>query len=1067
MKRKLAMFFTLFFIGIGFLTAQTQIRGTVVDETGEPVIGATVQIKGTSQGTVTDVDGKFGLSAPAGGTLVISYVGMQTQEVPVSANVRVVLESETEVLEELVVTAMGLTRQKKSIGYAAQEVKADELIRARQTDLNNALVGKVSGVRFVGGSGSKFDSGKIYLRGTSSLTSATGNEPIYVVDGVITSQNSINMDDVESINVLKGPPATSLYGARGGNGAIIITTKSIGAGKSEVNFSHTLAWEKVYSHVDIQKEYGGGYLGANADLPTFHWDTTMPDYLKQFDGRKMYDYADDSSWGPKYNGELYMPWYAWDPTDHRFGQQTKWEYQMDINDLYRTGVTNTTNFSFAKAGKDYNTRISFTNVDREGVLYNSDAVRRYLTVKSSFNVTERLKVSLDYKYTYRKNHNAAVEGYGTFGNFLYSYLQWGNTNVNLLDMKDNYTRADGSFKTWNINGPTDLSAAYHWNPYALMNEVNWNSLYQWNVFSGNVDYTILKSLKVGVNVNGNLRNVVEETKIPMNFDVVSSYSQNQNSLIDMQTQGYISYSDRFVDDRLSVDATAFVENRDYSYKANNAFTRDGLFLNKFWNVSASTGLPGGSSSITHYKNQSVFGTATVGFDDTYYLDANLRNDWTSTLHPDHNSYLYGGLSASVIMSNLVKADWLNFWKLRGSAAQVGSTMDPYLVYPVYITNDGSNTKKYGGLTTMRQSTNLRDPNIKPTISTSYEFGTEFRMFQNRFWGDFNFYNRDSKNQIIDQNVTPASGYSTIKINAGLIRNRGIELTLGGMPVKTKDLQWTVNFNYSKNNNTLEELIKNDKDDDSYQIWWTKFYYPISINAREGQPIGLIQGNDWRRDENGNLILGKLAQGSANGEVRPYVDTENQTKDLGIAQPDFTGGFSTSVNFKGFILAAALDFAIGGDIVSWTNYWGNGSGILTNTAGLNDKGNPLRDPVSEGGGIHLSGVDADGNPLDGYINPQYYYQSLYPQVWAPSVYDASYVKLREISIGYELPKAFLNKTGLGLKAASISFIAQNPWLIYSGTPNIDPSEISGSEYNYVEGGQSISTRSYGLTVNLTF
>jgi len=254
MKRKLTMFLALFIIGIGIVTAQTQVRGTVVDETGQPVIGATIQIKGTSQGTVTDVDGRFNLSAPANGTLVISYVGMQTQEVPVQPTVNVTLVSDTEVLEEVVVTAMGLTRQKKAIGYAAQEVKADELIKARQTDLNNALVGKVSGVRFIGGSGAKFDSGKIILRGTTSLTDAAGNEPIYVVDGVITNPNSINMDDVESVNVLKGPAATSLYGSRGGNGAIIITTKKVREGVSQVDFSHTLSWEKAYSHVDIQKE---------------------------------------------------------------------------------------------------------------------------------------------------------------------------------------------------------------------------------------------------------------------------------------------------------------------------------------------------------------------------------------------------------------------------------------------------------------------------------------------------------------------------------------------------------------------------------------------------------------------------------------------------------------------------------------------------------------------------------------------------------------------------------------------------------------------------------------------
>ena len=1056
MKRKLMMFLTLFILGIGWISAQVRVQGTVVDEAGEPIIGATVVVKGTSQGTVTDVNGSFTLMAPADGTLVVSYVGYATQEVPVSPTVRVVLSEEVEMLEEVIVTAMGLTRQKKSIGYATQEVKAEELIKTRQTDLNNALVGKVSGIRFIGGSGSKFDSGKIVLRGTTSLTDAAGNEPIYVVDGVITNPNSINMDDVESINVLKGPAATSLYGARGGNGAIIITTKGLKGETSEITFSHTLSWEKAYSHFDIQKEYGGGYLGAAADLMTFEWDSSMPDYLKQFNGRKMYDYADDSSWGPKFDGQLYMPWYAWDPTDPRFGQQTEWKYQMNINDLYRTGIANTTNVSFGRSGKDYLTRISFTNVDRNGIVYNSDAVRRFLSIKAQYKPSERLKVSLDYKYTYRKNHNPAVEGYGEFGNFLYSYIQWGHTNVNLLDLKENYTRPDGTFRTWNINSPTDLSPAYHWNPYALMNEYNYSEIYQWNIISGNLEYNIVENVKAGFIFNGNIRNAVTEEKIPMNLGTVSSYDQGQNSLIDTQVQGYLTFSDHFANERLTVDATAFVERRDYSYKDISAFTRDGIFLNKFWNTSASVGLPGGESELTRYTNQSIFGTATLGLDDIYYLDLNLRNDWTSTLHPDKNSYLYGGLSASVIASNWIDVDWLNFWKIRASAAQVGSTMDPYLVFPIYYTET-----KYGGLTTMRADRNLKDPMIEPTISTSYEIGTEFRLFNSRFWGDFNFYNRDSKNQIININTTTASGYTTRKVNAGLIRNRGIEFTLGGIPVKTRDLEWVVNLNFAKNNNTLEELIE---DQNTYQIWWIKFYYPISINSIIGRPVGVIQGNDFLKDDNGNLILSKLSEGYWGGEVRPNTDSD-ATKELGVAQPDFTGGFSTSLTFKNFTFAASLDFSKGGNLVSFSNLWGNSSGILASTVGNNDKGKPIRDPVSEGGGIHLKGVDLDGNPLEGYIDAQYYYQMCYPQVWAPAIYDASYIKLREISLSYNLPKKFLGNSGV--KAASLAFIAQNPWLIYSGTPNIDPSETSGADYNYVEGGQSIPTRSYGITVNLTF
>ena len=1060
MKQKLFLFLSLLFISIGVATAQTQVKGVVVDELGEPIIGATILIKGTAQGTVTDIDGVFQLTVPANGALVVSYVGMVKREILASPNMRIVLLFETQALDELVVTAMGLTRQRKSIGYATQEVKAEDLTKVRQTDLNNALVGKISGVRFIGGSGSKFDTGKIVLRGTTSLTDAVGSEPIYVVDGVITNPNSINMDDVESINVLKGPAATSLYGARGGNGAIIITSKSLKGDKSEVTFSHTLSFENAYSHVDMQKEYGGGYLGASSDLMTFEWDDTMPDNLKQFNGRKFYDYADDSSWGPKFSGEQYMPWYAWDPTDSRFGQQTDWNHKMDVSDLYRTAISNTTNLALAKSGKDYMTRISFTNVDRKGVIYNSDAVRRFLSVKTVYNVNEKLRVSLDYKYTYRQNHNAAVEGYSEFGNFLSNLLQWGNTNVDLKDLKNDYKRPDGTFRTWNIGGPTDLEPAYHWNPFAVMNEYDYSETRQWNVFSGNLEYDILKDLKIGFNFNGNIRNALNEEKKPMNLGETSRYEQGQNTLIDTQAQGYLTYSNHFVNDRLSVDASAFIERRDYSYKQVRAFTRDGLFLNKFWNTSASVGLAGGASEISEYTNESIFATGTVGWDDTYYIDMNVRNDWTSTLHPDKNSYLYAGLSASLIVSNWIDADWLNFWKLRGSAAQVGATMSPYLVDPVYFTET-----KYGNLTTMRQDRNLRNPLIEPTISTSYEVGTEFRIFQNRFWGDFNFYNRDSKNQIININTTPSSGYTTRKVNAGLIRNRGVELTLGGLIVKSRDFNWEVNFNISQNKNSLIDLMDPDKDDESYQIYWTKFYHPISINAIEGRPIGVIQGNDWQRDDKGNLILGNQTNASR-GEVRPYVDTD-ATKDLGVAQPDFTGGFSTVLNYKGFSLAASLDFSKGGDLVSWTNLWGMGSGIFTETAGLNDRGNPIRDLVSDGGGILLKGVDRDGNPKEGYIDAQYYYQSLYPQVWAPSIYDATYVKLRELSLSYELPKMFLSNIGLGVNAASIGFSAQNPWLIYSGTPNIDPSETSGANNNYVEGGQSIATKSYGVTINLTF
>lgn len=1058
MKRRFWLLLALCTCVIGSALGQTiTVKGVVVDENDDPVISATVRLKNNpSVGALTNLNGAFELKATKGEPILFSYVGYHNQEVPAAATMRVKLVPDNEILDEVVVTAMGISRQKKSIGYAAQEIKAEKLQTTRQTDLNNALVGKVSGVRFLGGSGSKFDAGSVVLRGTSSLTSAVGNEPIYVVDGVITNVNSVNMDDVESVNVLKGPAATSLYGSRGGNGAIIITSKKAKEGRAIFEISHTFTAEVPLSHTKIQKEYGGGYLGASKPLPTFKFDpATMPESFKQFEGRRYYDYNNDSSWGPKFDGKPYMPFYAWDPTDPRFGQEAPWTFGMDITELYRTGTNNTTNVSFAKAGEGYNTRISFTNVQRNGVQYNSDAKRHFLSIYSGFNVSPKLTVSLDYKMTYRMNHNAAIEGFGEFGEFLQSYLQWGNTNVDINALKD-YKRPDGTFRTWNINSPTDLSPAFHWNPFALQNEVNRTSEYLWNVFSGNVEYTIIEGLKIGTNINGNIRSSVYERKIPAGLGTTEEFVTRQTSIKDMQYQGFLSYSDRYFQDRLTLDAMLFGEYQTYDYKYVGGFTRDGMFLNRFWNLKSSNGLPGGENELIQQKNQSVFGTATLGWDDTYYLDLNLRNDWTSTLHPDYNSYLYGGASASVMLSNLIKAPWLNFWKLRASAAQVGSTMNSYLINPIYVAET-----KYDGRTTMRTSRNLLDPSIKPTISTSYEVGTEFRMFDNRFWGDINFYNRDSRNQIINKNVTPASGYTTRKINAGLIRNRGIEISLGGTPVKTKDIQWDVNFNIARNVNTLVELEANDRDDDSYQIYWTKFYTPISINAIEGRPIGVIKGNDWQRDESGNLILRKLK----NGMVAPIQDKED--KELGIAQPKFTGGFNTSLNLYGFVISAALDYAVGGNIVSFTNYWGKGSGILQETAGLNDKGNPLRDPVDKGGGLHLTGVDKDGKPMDGYIDAQLYYQDLSPKTWADAVYDATYVKLRELSVGYNFERKLLDKLGIGLTATRISFVAQNPWLIYSATPNIDPSEISGSTYGYVEGGQSISTRSYGFTIGLTF
>ena len=1073
MVKKLTFTLMCLATGVGMAVAQkTNVSGVVVSaEDGQPVIGASVIVKGTTIGTVTDFDGKFSLEVPDGQkTLQISYVGMVQQEVAVRPNVSVRLISDTQNLDEVVVTAQGLTRKEKSLGYSTQQVKADELVQVRTTDLNNALVGKVSGVQFVGSSGATFDEGTIVLRGATSISSdRSDSAPIYVIDGVIADDaNGVNMDDVASVNVLKGPAATALYGSRGGNGAIIITTKGgmDGLERMEINVSHTLTVDVPKIYFDLQDKYGGGYMGADAEMNTFHYDPSVhPEYLQALDGVQYYDYNNDASWGPVFDGRKYAPWYAWDPTDPRFGQTAKWENGLDLYDLYKNGISNTTNVAFSRSGKNHSSRISFSNVSRQGISPNSDASRRYLSARTSFKPIDRLTVSVDYKYTYRHNHNAAYEGYSTF-NPLRTYTQWGHTNVDLNDLKENYIRPDGTFRTWNISSITNSTGAFHPNPYAVYEQINRDDIYQYNIFSGDAELEIWNNIKAGIRVNGNIRQYKYERGIPMNIEgETSSYEQTQYMESDIQTQGRITWGDRFVNDRLTVDAAIFFEDRQYSKDQVEAFTRDGLNMNYFYSTAGSAGLAGGNTVKTEMHERSVYGTVTAGWDDTYFIDGSLRNDWSSTLNPNNNSYLYGGLSVAAIASNWFKdAHWLNFWKLRASFAQVGSTLDAYNIYSVYKMRDSSDDIiKYGQLTNLWIDATLKNENIKPTISTSYEVGTEWRMFDNRFWGDFNFYNRDSKNQIINLNTTPASGYTKRIVNAGLIRNRGVELSLGGDIVRTKDWTWTLNANISRNRNTLEELTDGLTD---YRLASYGFGTYTYLYAEVGEPIGVIRGTVYNRDPEGNIILTQRGDGS----LVPSVNTSAQ-ENLGNIQPDVTGGFSTSLRFKDFTLGMAFDFQIGGALASASNMFGYGSGLLAETAGYNDKGNPVRSSVESGGGVRVDGVVDNGDgtytPKTVYMDANTYYQSYYQNAWENFVYKASYLKMRELSVRYNVPTAWLAKHNWGVKAASLSFVASNPWLIYSAVPNLDPSEIGGVSYSYLEGGQAPSTKSFGFTVNLTF
>ena len=1075
MSKKFVVFLLCLCVSIGTVFAQNlTVTGTVTSaEDGLPVIGASVFVQGTTNGAITDASGKYTLrNVPTGSTLVFSCIGMVNQTVTAAQVVNVVLSPDTEMLEQVVVTAQGLKRKDKAIGYSTVKIDGDKLSVTRQTDLGQSLAGKVSGARFYSRAGTNLDAGSIVLRGTSVFNSLSGSSPIYVIDGTIAGQGALNMDDVESINVLKGPAATALYGYQGANGAVIITTRSAKNGETHVEFSHTTTMEKYYNHLKIQDQYGGGsygrygqYYGQNEKYAND--DTNSPEWLlgnfesQNPDGSYNYDWGDDENWGPRFDPNVRVAdALYWDPTSSKYMKADPWVAQFNPADMFQTGWTNTTNVAVSTSGKNYNTRISFTNTERTTIKDNTDAQRRYLSIHTGIKPTSWINVTLDYKMTYRKNHNGSSDGYGELLSPLTDFTQWGHMNVNMADYKD-YMRPDGSIRTWNITSSDNFAPTFHDNPFAVMNLHNSYSATLYNVVTGDLEFVLPWNFKIGARLMGNITNSHSENRYEQaqyirNYS--SYYGENQNHAMTLTYQGRITWDKNLINDRLGINAAAFVEELDYDYGTLSAGTVDGLTIPKYYNLAASNGIKSASNSETHYKTRSVYGNVTLGFDDTYFVDLSLRNDWDSRLPDAANHYLYGGASVSIMLNKFVKASWLDFWKLRASAAQVGSTLGAYATTYVY----GSSTKYNGTIAAQSQSSTQLNPAIKPTISTSYEVGTEFRMFKNRLHGDINLYNRDTKNQILNLPVAGQTGYNTRQINTGLVRNRGVEFEIGGDIIRTRDFTWTGDFNIAKNVNTLVNLYPGYEE---YFLAYNRFYYDFGIYANEGSPIGVMYTlGRWKRNDEGKIVVKKSTSAWWGGGYQPVYDLGGDPHYIGNFQPDWTGGFSTNFRYKNWNLGMSFDYTIGGQIFSYSNMWMTGSGIASWTAAVNDKGVNVREPVAKGGGVHVNGVDEDGNPVDCYMNAAYYfqYQANYDNDhW---MYDRTYLKMREVSLTYNFPRRFVDNLGIGLNSASLSFVASNPWLIYSAVPNFDPSE---SSTDWLEGGQNPSSRTFGFTFRCRF
>ncbi|MFN7116910.1 MAG: SusC/RagA family TonB-linked outer membrane protein [Saprospiraceae bacterium] len=1069
--KKLLLVCACTLLGVAMLLAQRTIRGTITDQAGEPLIGASVLAKGTTIGTVTDIDGTYSLALPEGASiLVVSYTGFTSQEVTIGASDVIDISLQQGItLEEAVVTALGIQRSEKSVPYSVQTVDSEKLNTIRQTNLNNALAGKVAGVQIRSQASMALGrDASVRIRGAGSLND---KNPLYVVDGTPTSSADINLDDVENISVLKGPSATALYGQRGDAGVIIITTKKGSKRQGlgiEVNQSTFV--DKVYVLPKYQNAYAGG--GA-ADLIRFTWEPGLPEEWKVLDGKYYHDYSDDASWGPRIVGQEYIPWYAWYPDSPYFGKTEPLTAHPDnIRDFYETGVTNNTNVNLSQAGTGYNVRVSLTKQGVEGLLPNSNLNRHVVATQASFDLGKYFTVGANINYVTQRVRGEFVDGYANQSSG--SFNQWFHRHVDMERMRElkDLKSPQGYAASWNHNNPGQYFTSplkfyggnYWYNFFTYFDNVE-NINNRERLFGDvNLTFKLNDKFRVAGFLRRNQRNENFENKTYYLLESSATQTGTRNyygtgQVLDREDNYEVlaTYSDRF--GLLSVEMNAGGNIRRDSYRSTGGQSADGLTVPDLFTLANSRKQPfspfndGTFNNLVDYRRNkqvnSLYARGSFGFNEMLYLEASVRNDWSSALPKNANSYLYPSFGLSFVFSELIgnSLPFLSYGKVRGSWAQVGSDLDPYRL----TLNYSLGTDQWNGNSTMATPNTLVDPNIKPALSAAYEGGVDLRFFQNRVGLAFTYFDETKTDEILNVQVAGASGFTNKLINAGKIERNGIELAIDVTPVSTNDLNWTMGINFARNNSKIVELAEGvDAIVQQTGTFGTSF--GIQLVHAVGEQWGQLRGGAIKRI-NGQPVLD--ASGFFVAEPNSY---------LGGVLPDFTGGFFNSLTYKNFVFNFNLDFSKGGEYYSLSNAWGKYSGLVAETAGVNDKGNPVRDPVADGGGVRVVGVDEEGKPVDTYVEAfDYFHQFVNHNIAENSVFDLSFIKLREVSIGYTIP---VQKTNLGkwLQTATISVVARNPWLIYAANRDFDPSEMGQS---YGENGQFPGSRSLGFNLKLGF
>ncbi|WP_372754895.1 SusC/RagA family TonB-linked outer membrane protein [Labilibaculum sp.] len=1002
------------------VAVQKTVTGTVNEDSGMSLPGVSVVVKGTTVGTVTDIDGKYTIAVDESDVLVFSFVGMTTQEIPVGAQsvIDVVMASDALQVDEVVVTALGIKREKKALGYSAQDVKAEDLMVTGDANVTSALSGKIAGVQISEMGGGAGANSRIEIRGTSSLTGSDG--PLWVVDGVpFDSGNSsdagiwsgtsraggsfdLNPEDIESISVLKGPNAAALYGERGGNGVIMVTTKkgtrSSGLG---ISYSGNVTISKAAYFLNMQDQYGQGNDGV-------------------------YSMNATDSWGPLMEGQLLEAW---------TGETIAYEAQDDrIEDFARTGVSQNHNISLSGGNDEGSFRASIGKNIIKGIYEGNKVTKLTFDSKADYDINNWLNV--DTKISYFRTEGDERPQLGQYSALYYYYNM--PMNIRNQDLSPGYEIIDGE----HVETLYTTANANYRNPYFLLaqrtNEDQKDRLFGYVAANLSLAKGLTAKLKYGLdtyrfgNTSGTLYADNVSTTNPT-YNTSEKYFKEENY------EYLITYAKEISED-FSFDASFGGSNMNQYYETLSASSGElaseaDYFLGNGTDISA-------TESFNESEVRSLYGFINASYKNMLFLDITGRKDWSSTLTASSgdydNSYFYPSVGLSGLVSEMIEMpEWISFAKVRGSMAKLGKSADPYQTSTDYTVSSG----KFNLLVSEQPDEQVIQ-DLKPEMSTSYEVGLDLRLFKGRINLDATYYYERTKNQILDVENAYTTGYTSSVVNAGLITNEGLEVLLSTIPIKTKDFQLGVDFNIAMNKGVMKELT-----DDLTEYEFGNFNGGTEVMGIVGEKMGVIRGSKYVRDDNGDIVVGSDG-----------LPTYQESQVLGNVQADLTGSIGFNANYKGVYVSALFSGQIGGDIVSVTE------------AAATSSGNSKRTTAMGRIDMFAPGVLADGGSNTTIVSAQEYWGTV-SNIDEEFIYDASYLKLKELAIGYNIPKSFLERFPSNpISSVRLSLVGRNLFYLHKNTPGTVPDAGAYSSGYFAKAfdfSSVPSTRTFGFSLNVKF